>query len=123
MTKYEMLESRLNSIQAEMRRLAKNGGGDIHYAESGYFNNKCNFLKNHSCDGKVNGKIKRKNYGTQWDAFVRIAKSLWGKHDVRQLTYEQADVCVEFLNECVDILNKYEEIVEKIEKQHKEENA
>lgn len=105
MTKREMLNRKLQAIQYQIRQLEQDGDGDTQYAELNYFNSRCRLLKNHLC-----GIKRKRNTGVQWDAFVRIAKSLFGKQYITQLTYEQADVCVAFLNECVDVLNKYEEI-------------
>ena len=108
MTEYERLENKLRNVEAELRRLAKNGGGDIDYIKDSYFNDHCLVLKNHNFEGRN----KKKNHGSQWDMFVKIAKTLFGKKHIHQLTKEQGDICVRFLNDCVCLLNKYEAIAQ-----------
>lgn len=118
MTEYERLENKLRNVEAELRRLAKNGGGDIDYIKGSYFNDNCRVLKNHA----FKGRNKEKNTGFQWDMFTKIAKSLFGVKRVDQLTKEEGDICVEFLDKCVDLLNEYEAIAQKyIEDQEKAE--
>lgn len=113
MTKFEQLESRLNSIYREMKQVEKDGTGNIQYAEKSYFSQNCNVMKNHSNN-------KDQNMGSTWDDLCRLAKRLFKKKNVMQLTYEEADICVEFINECIEVVEKYEVIVDEYMKQKKE---
>lgn len=117
MTKEEMLEGKIKSLQIQLNNVRANGTQNIQYAEKSYFSKRCKLLKYHTCGVKTNIR----NTGVVWDGIVRIAKSFFEKRYIYQLTYEQANLCVDFLNRVIDIINEYEEKARSIKL--KERNA
>lgn len=115
MTKYEMIEQKLNSLSIQLKKAEQDGTGLIQYAEKNYFARKCDTLKYHT-------DAKEHNFGTTWDDLTRLAKRLFRKQNISQLTYEEADICVGFINECVAIVNKYEDIVNEYTKKQEEQS-
>lgn len=99
MTKYEILERKLNSIQAEIRQAKKDGTGEKQYADPSYFSDNCNDLLYH-----------REGH-EPWNSFVRLAKSLYGVNNVSSLRLEHAEVCKNYINDLISIHNKYEKLI------------
>ena len=97
MTKYEMLEKQLNTIQTELKKAKKDGSGNIQYAESNFFTSECDNFLYHIKSGHE-----------PWMSFVRIAKSLYGVKSVQSLQIQHACVCKDYINELISIHNKYE---------------
>lgn len=101
MTKYEMLEAKLNSIQAQISKAKNDGTGEKQYAENSYFSKRCIPLENHM-------KYSNKE---PWNTFVKLAKSLFGVKQISSLQYRHADICVDYINELIAIHNKYEKLI------------
>lgn len=100
MTKYEMLERRINSIKAEIEQAKRDGTGDKQYAECNYLSKRCNELDHHKKEGHE-----------PWDSFVRLAKGLFGVKNVSSLRIEHAEICKNYINELIAIHNKYEHAI------------